>query len=71
MSSLNLSKAKDQTWFDLAQALEHNKQLVSLDLRGNQMSELCMVKILGSLVENFVLSELFCDMGQGHFTQNT
>jgi hypothetical protein len=31
------------------------------------MSEVCMVKILESLVENFVLSELFCDMGQGHY----
>lgn len=35
MSNLSLSKCKDASWFELANALEKNKHLVSLDLRGN------------------------------------
>ena len=63
MTNLGLqAKCKDSLWFDLASALEYNKALVELDMRGNHINEVCLSRIIDSLKENTVMTELRLDI---------
>ena len=62
MANIKLAKFGDQPWQDLAAGLETNRNLISIDLRGNPINEGNMTSLLEALQDNFVLNELKVDM---------
>ena len=62
MANIKLAKFGDQTWQDLAAGLVTNRNLISIDLRGNPINEGNMTTLLEALQDNFVLNELKVDV---------